>query len=238
MNFDQVKEEIRQLIGQRLHSIRAGAEIIIEKIDESRVHVKANNGIIKSRPLAELSKIWDALCTFPAVHVDTVLGGSSSSRNQPETIMANLPFIEYLYLSGKKHLVLVEPSHPYATLKCVNPIKSVEIAERSRNIAPASNKPALVIVVTKNLADVAASLEEITGSKAILVEEGIYVTDCRTHQLYLVASGLLPNGFAAGTYIVTKGMFPTTGGTKLEILGKTLYAYSDGSMNLLIELAL
>lgn len=76
-------------------------------------------------------KIWDQLCSKPAVHVDAVLGGSGSSRNQPETILANLPYIEWLRINNKKHIVFVgEATHDFGTLRQMDPIQAEQIRRR------------------------------------------------------------------------------------------------------------
>jgi len=58
-----------------------------------------------------------------AVHVDEVLHGSGTSRNQPETILANLPYVEWLKLDNKKHIAFVgKNTHLYGTLKQMDSI--------------------------------------------------------------------------------------------------------------------
>src|SRR5690606_22435871 len=109
-----------KLIGLDLQSIRFGAEIRLlhVKRDEGRIELETASGRIVSRPLSEFEKIWTQLIKKPAVHVDTALGGSGSSRNQPETIFANLPYIEWCLINRKKHIVFVgKSSHPLGTLK-------------------------------------------------------------------------------------------------------------------------
>jgi len=52
------------------------------------------------------------------IHVDALLRGSGSSRNQPETILASMPDVEYLMKDKKKHVVWVgENTHKLGTLK-------------------------------------------------------------------------------------------------------------------------
>ena len=120
MSFDDVLKDIEGLIGLRLESIRPGAEIVVREVssDEGRIELETAKGDVKSRPISELRRIWEALSNGTPVHIERVLGGSGSSRNQPETIFANLPYIEWMRHNGKKHIVNVgRNSHPPGTLK-------------------------------------------------------------------------------------------------------------------------
>ena len=93
MNFTDVERDVHKLIGLELNSISRSAAITIENIDDEqeRLIIRPKNGNSRSRPMDELKRIWDAMQKEPAVHVDKVLNGSGTSRNQPETILANLP---------------------------------------------------------------------------------------------------------------------------------------------------
>lgn len=97
MTFDEVINDIGKMVGLELESIKPGANIKLNGIDRTakRIELITSAGKIKTRPFSELEKIWNKLCSSPAAHVDSVLGGSGSSRNQPETVMANLPYIEW-----------------------------------------------------------------------------------------------------------------------------------------------
>ena len=110
----------------KLNSIRQGAEIEILEIDleKDNLILKTVAGQKKSRPIEELRKIWSQMMIKPAVHVEGVLHGSGTSRNQPETILANLPYIEWLKIDNKKHISYVEKNtHPYGTIKRMDPMK-------------------------------------------------------------------------------------------------------------------
>lgn len=73
---------------------------------------------VKSRPYDELERIWQEMTSKPAVHVESFLGGSGSMRSQPETVLANLPYVEWLTIGGKKHIAYIdEDTHEYGTLK-------------------------------------------------------------------------------------------------------------------------
>src|SRR6185503_4271360 len=109
MKFSDVLSDIEKLKNKKLSSIRKGAEITIEEVDRTndRLILTTARGKKKSRPLSEIQMLWERLCANAALHVDSALGGSGSSRNQPETILANLPYVEWLSNERKKHIALV-----------------------------------------------------------------------------------------------------------------------------------
>jgi len=124
MTFDDVIQDIEKLVGLELQSIRPGASLTILNVDRehSNLLIKTSKGQTKSRPFGELETIWDELNRSPAVHVEGVLHGSGTSRNQPETIFANLPYIEWLRINNKKHIAFVgNVTHAYGTLKQMDP---------------------------------------------------------------------------------------------------------------------
>ena len=118
--FLEMLSDLEALIDTPLYSISGQATPFkITKIDLEGDRILLDvNGTSKSRPLEELRKIWEAMCELPCVHVDSVLGGSGSSRSQPETILGNLPYVEWLNVSGKKNIAYIgENSHNSGTLK-------------------------------------------------------------------------------------------------------------------------
>lgn len=149
-SFDIVLEDIHKLIGINLKSIRPGANIVLESIDmtERRFLLKTSNGEFKSRPFSEIETIIKALNADGIVHVETVLAGSGSSRNQPETILANLPYINYTFIDRKKHLVIRdEPSHASGQLQELDLIQAKKIADRFKERQ--TSLPVQVIVTSK-----------------------------------------------------------------------------------------
>jgi hypothetical protein len=119
MTLDEVLDDIRSLVGLPLHSIKEGADLTVTQVVDDGVWLRRFDGEPKFRKMHEFDKIIRALNANPggAVHVDTTLNGSAPSRNQPETIFANLPYIEVVYLDGKKHIKLVPaPSHAIGTI--------------------------------------------------------------------------------------------------------------------------
>lgn len=170
MTFDKIVPDIRRLIGRKLQSIRKGASITIEEINpaEDRIRIRGQTGSA-SRRLDELKRIWTALRKEPAVHVDSLLGGSGSSRNQPETVLANLPYVEWLRLNGRKHLVFVgEASHELGTLKEMDPIRADEV--RSGLLNRAQEKKSRLFVVTQDPGGATQSLRSAIGQEPVVVD--------------------------------------------------------------------
>ena len=146
-----------------LKSIRPGADVVLTSIDmtEKRFILKTSNGEIKSRPFSEIEAIVKALNAEGMVHVETVLAGSGSSRNQPETILANLPYIDYTFIDRKKHLVLrSEPSHAAGQLQVLDLIQAQNIIDevRERQISLP-----VQLIVTSKLRETITSLVAVGG---------------------------------------------------------------------------
>lgn len=197
MTFDAIVRDVRRLIGQNLQSIRKGATIVIEEVNpaEDRIRIRARKGSV-SRRLDELRRIWNALRKEPAVHVDSLLGGSGTSRNQPETLLANLPYVEWLRINGRKHLAFVgEASHELGTLKEMDPIRADDV--RSRLSHRAQDKKARHMVVTRDVAKSASTLRGIIGQDPVVVD-GEYRFVLSNSVISVVAS----NDLAPGVYPV------------------------------------
>ena len=162
-SFDVVLKDLYNLIGMNLKSIRPGADVVLTSIDmtEKRFILKTSNGEIKSRPFSEIEVIVKALNADGMVHVETVLAGSGSSRNQPETILANLPYIDYTFIDRKKHLVLrSEPSHAAGQLQVLDLIQAQNIIDevRERQISLP-----VQLIVTSKLRETITSLVAVGG---------------------------------------------------------------------------
>ena len=161
MTYDDLIKDIKKLEGIELHSIRPGANITILSVDETRgsIIIRNSSGQIKSRPLSEFRTIWDAFSQSKAVHVEGVLHGSGTSRNQPETIFANLPYVEWLKISNKKHIAFVgENTHPYGTLKKMSSIDGENLISDMSNDNQASNFR--LIVVVEDVGETVAQLQQ------------------------------------------------------------------------------
>ncbi len=135
MQFEGVIEYLEKLIGLELESINESNDSItilsVDK-DKKRYTVDGTSTTKKrSRAFSELQKIWDELLQKGYVSVEQALNGAGSSRHQPETILANLPCIEFFRYEKKKHLYLRSAStHPLSTLKELSLAESRELKKR------------------------------------------------------------------------------------------------------------
>ncbi|MFW5498391.1 MULTISPECIES: hypothetical protein [unclassified Maridesulfovibrio] len=228
MTFKELMQDIEKLCGLRLESIKSGADIRIEEIDTKRKKIVLYSFAQdkkKSRSFDEIRKIWRALISQTAVHVDSALGGSGSSRNQPETIIANLPYIEWLKYKRRKHLVLMEsPTHGYGDSKQMDSIKATQLREQleKEELMPPSKEPTQIVVVSGDISGHAASLEQMCGIPARSLGQGIYEYSMPNSKVLLVSNGNLPENVKPGTYLVLDRKPQKTPGTKIKI-GETTY---------------
>ncbi|SFI70280.1 hypothetical protein SAMN02799624_01797 [Paenibacillus sp. UNC496MF] len=238
MRFEDMLSDLEKLVGLRLQSIKPGSDLRLEEVDRKDLNIRlmASNGDHKSRPFSELEKIWLALCKEPAVHVDKVLGGSGSSRNQPETLIANLPYIEWCYLEGKKkHLVLKPgPTHHYGTLKKMDDIEALSLSERIKgNQAVQSGT---VVIVTDDISVVSSKLEHTTGVELEAIDNGVYQQIHSGLKILIIPLGVLNSPLASGTYVVIKGKAIPPTASQIIINEQTYYAVSNNGMNILMSL--
>ena len=202
MTFENVLNDLKKLIGLRLSSIRPGAEITILSIDEEKDNLllRTASGVTRSRPLRELRTIWDLMMQKPVVHVDEALHGSGTSRNQPETILANLPYVEWLKVNGKKNLAFVnKQTHPYGTLREMDVFRSDELKTRLRDQSR-SNAPK-GLIVTNDISNVVSALSRFCPGTTKMLENGVYsyLTDTDS---FIVATGNI--GLPEGSYMIVK----------------------------------
>lgn len=142
-NFTEVLADLENLRGKELRSISGqAAPFIIKDIDAENGRINLTvQGKHKSRPLQELQNIWGELMKRPAVHVESFLSGSGSSRNQPETILANLPYVEWLNVDGKKNIAIVDTeTHEYGTLQKMSAEQEEIVADRAKHYDPANEE--------------------------------------------------------------------------------------------------
>lgn len=120
LNYEQVLNDIENLLfGKELQPINPNTSpLCITSIDrENGKYRILSNSEYKTRSLSELESIYSHLNIRGFCNVEQVLYGSSSSRNQPETIFANLPYIQHFKYKNKKHLLLRSHNvHEAATL--------------------------------------------------------------------------------------------------------------------------
>lgn len=131
-SFNEMLTDLEQLKGLPLSSISGqAAPFRIIEIDRENDRIVLDlGGSTKSRPLEELRRIWKVMCEKPCAHVDSVLAGSGSSRNQPETILGSLPYVEWVNIKGKKNIAYIgEETHERGTLKKMSAEKTAEYEE-------------------------------------------------------------------------------------------------------------
>lgn len=201
MTFEDLLNDVEKLIGLRLNSIRPGAEIIIESIDRKNGSLSLRNaqGNFRKRNLDELKNLWKELQKNKIVHVDGFLHGSGSSRNQPETILANLPYIEWLKYNGKKHLAFVEEkTHVYGTIKKMNAMYQMIFCEHLPNAINEKGNFSIAIV-TDNIKQSIDAFNKDSAFKVEFVEQEAY-------------SLIMPNArilfLSSEKYKLSKGCYP------------------------------
>lgn len=197
-NFNEVIQDLHHLIGLRIESIRPGAHLTIQDIDTDSIHLDTTSGY-RSRSLNELKRIWDEMALRPAVHVDEVLHGSGTSRNQPETILANLPYVEWVVINNKKHIAYVgDSTHQYGSLKKMDPIKADEIKQRLN--AEKSASKIVSLVVSSDLSGAVEILKQIDIGVVTAVTSGVY--QYATENGIYVITTPEKAGVSTGTYPV------------------------------------
>ncbi|MBL4829038.1 MAG: DUF262 domain-containing protein [Aliivibrio sp.] len=116
MNFDDLLNDIEGLIDLPLKSINPSTPsttvVSIERDNEKYFVVSERSNKILKRSFKELHAIWNNLKRDGYCNVEEALQGSYTSRHQPETIFANLPYIQYFKFERRKHLILRE-SHQH-----------------------------------------------------------------------------------------------------------------------------
>lgn len=230
MTFDEVINDIEKMVGLELESIKPGANITLNGVDRTakRIELITSAGKNKTRPFSELEKIWNALCSSPAVHVDSVLAGSGSSRNQPETIIANLPYVEWFFIESKKHLALVkEPTHGYGTLLKMDDVAAIELKDKLLNVA---NTACEVVVISEDVKETAYAYEKITGIAVYPVSPGVYEQYKDKIRFIIASKSNFDNQVKPGTYIVVSGGAKASSDLKIHLDGREFQIFSEGGL--------
>jgi len=236
MTFSELLSDIEGLKGKKLRSIRPGAEITVEDVDrlEDRLVIITADGKRKTRPLSEIQNLWERLCTSAAVHVDSALGGSGSSRNQPETILANLPFMEWLNYGGRKHIAFVgRATHESGTLKQMDSVEAESLKKRLKE-GVETTELSTVIVVASDIRQAAENLEAATGLPVEALDSGLYKRDHSGSRVLLVAASSLPSEITPGTYAVIRAKSIPENTLPIQIADQTLYPMTSGGMNIMV----
>lgn len=223
MKFEAVISDIRRLVGLNLNSIKPGANICITSVDveNERVFLTDASNNQKSRPFAELRCVWECLCTNDVAHVDSVLGGSGSSRNQPETIIANLPYVEWLTIQNKKHLRYISVnSHSLGTLKQMDSIAVHQLKEKLNNKNAAL--PTLILIVSSVKA-CSTWIETMTGVSPTVVASGVYKIDQPSTEIWITTVADTGGSLIVGNYPVLKILNIPSVAKEITIAGRKFY---------------
>lgn len=225
MTHKELLEDVRKLVGLQLESVKPGSGLTIMSVDTERgsLQLRSASGQVKSRPLDELKRIWDELQKTPAVHVDKVLNGSGTSRNQPETILANLPYIEWAKIHNKKHLVFVkEKTHAYGTLRQMDDNSSAKLSLLIDEYH--ENLDISVIVISGCLKSTIESFQNECGGAINSIEQGVYAIESKKSRIIFTTPE--QSRLECGTYPVISAYNPSQKGTIISILGEE-YAYFE-----------
>jgi len=147
MEWQQTYQRLRHMVGLKLHSISGKTDITLGSVDADVITVSAQSDD-KNRPTEELRRIVSKMDLGQPIHVDSVLFGSGSSRNQPETILANMPDVEWLNLNGRKHIVWVgKQTHDMGTLKEIEEFQATQIRARFRGRGPLTGRRPTTLII-------------------------------------------------------------------------------------------
>jgi hypothetical protein len=163
--------------------------------------IQTASGDRKSRPFSEIESIIKVLNADGVAHVETVLSGSGSSRNQPETILANLPYIDYAYIDNKKHLLLRDKqSHELGKLNELDLLEAKSIVDRfkARRVSLPTQ-----IIVTSRLRETTAALVELGGDLKALGPTAYSLT-VQGRLIWVVTAGTLSCS-GEGAYTLLQG---------------------------------
>ena len=232
MTFNDVITDIKKLIGLDLQSIRPGANIRLIEVDEERscLILQTSVGVTRSRPLGELQLIWNEMNRLPAVHVDEVLHGSGTSRNQPETILANLPYVEWLKLDNKKHIAFVgKNTHPYGTLKQMDSIAASNL-KRSDNKGAAEKTR--VVIISADVAETISTLQKLLPGTVSAASQCVYSFESSNIEATVMSSSVV--SLTPGTYPILVSL-PISGAKVIRVQGKEYFAIDSGPTKLLLE---
>lgn len=220
MDFSDVINDLIKLEGIRLNSIRPGAEIIIKQVDvvQKKVVVESSSGKLQSRSFSEFQRIWEALLSSPAIRVEEVLNGSGSSRNQPETIFANLPYIQWLKIDNKKHIAYVKSAtHPYGTIQEMDSMRVAQLA--LGNTASDVTKSEVVLVVTDSVAQTSKVIASVVGKTGTAEAEGFYTYDLKDKMVVLADSHKIE--LPCGTYVEVRSTSVRSAVATRDFLGSS-----------------
>ena len=198
MNFSEVVHDIQELIGTELHGIRPGVNIVVESIDGDSLVIRRSNGTTVNRSIDELRRLWVALQAKPAIHVDSELRGSGTSRNHPETVLANLPYVVYLTVEGKKHLALSTDRHPLGSIRQATDETIASIRTALRKVPSAKSR---IVFITPEPGEVANRLNALVGGTITSVNDAAYRFENARVVIHIIPQNAA-HGLPTGAYPV------------------------------------
>ncbi|TOB78978.1 hypothetical protein CGJ99_22065 [Vibrio parahaemolyticus] len=109
---------LKEYEGTTLRSISGKADLTVEYVSEEEYTVRCSDGKAFTETHKRAKAVFEQLQKDNVVHADAALENSGSRRNVPETLIANLPFVEHGKINKRKHLFLkAEETHVIGTLK-------------------------------------------------------------------------------------------------------------------------
>jgi hypothetical protein len=128
------------------------------------------------------------------IHVDSVLFGSGSSRNQPETILANMPDVEWLNLNDRKHIVWVgRQTHEVGTLREIGEFEATQIRARFRGRGALTGRRATSLIVrakeVRKACEVVAAALQSSNPEAVPGSQA-YRLSTENSEILLIASAV------------------------------------------------
>ena len=163
-----------KLIGKELHGISGTASAFrISEIDNEKKYIVLDvQGKRKTWSFERMERVWKEMYYRPAANVEIVFGGSGSSRNQVETIFANLGYVEWLYVNERKNIAYVgEDTHEYGTLKHMDEDREQEYQRMMTELFEAD-------VVVNDVEIEADEFFYVFSFVGIIVIEGIVIKCC------------------------------------------------------------
>lgn len=234
MNFKKVLSDITKLQNIKLHSIRPGSEITIEQVTDSRITVISKTGKRQTRPISEFKTIWQKLNENTAVHVDEALHGSGTSRNQPETIFANLPYIEWLKYENKKHITFVgKNSHNIGTIKKMDEIAAENIRIKLKGEV---FRRLELVIITDNLVKIARVYESIMGVNPEALDKDTYIFRHSQKSVIVISKTAINSDVDLGTYYVTNQSVEYKIKKQIRINGISFGVLTMNGLKLLMEI--
>jgi len=109
---------LEQYQGMTLRSISGKTNITINNVDNEGLNITCSDGQTFNESHRRVKMVFNYLLDKGIAHVDAALENSGSRRNIPETLLANLPFIEHGKINNRKHLFLCNiEMHQLGTLQ-------------------------------------------------------------------------------------------------------------------------